>query len=501
MTIEEIMTLRENEEQAVIINRLKQGRSQSLPDTEDCDKGLNPDNHDINDPAKRKDKMVRADAESNNMQDTQNLINISGSTETEGAYKLVPVARIALAIQRLIVRRAVAFLFGFMPTNEAEPREGTKEDEVLASLQRVLRKSKTKHINKQVARAVFSYTEAAEYWYPVKMDTPADLYGFESPFKLRCTVFAPDKGDTLYPYFNTDGDLIAFSREFDIQDTQADSNGQKKVAHYFETFTDKQTYRWKMADGKWEPEEGYPKKNTIGKIPIVYSCQPETEWAMVQGLINRLETLMSNFADTNDYHASPKIFTTGAIHGWAQKGESGAVIEGEDGATAQYLSWAQAPESVKLEIETLLRFIHTITQTPDISFDSVKGLNLSGIALKLLFMDAHLKVMDKAEIFEPHLQRRDSIIQAYLGQMNARDAEYVKATRTLTSEPTVQPYMLEDETTKVATLMAATGQKPIASRRLAVQRLGWSKDTDAEIEELEAQDAAGAVFDITEPTE
>ena len=84
--------------------------------------------------------------------------------------------------------------------------------------------------------------------------------------------------------------------------------------------------------------------------------------------------------------------------------------------------------------------------------------------------------------------------------MNAKDAEFVKATKSLTSEPVVQPYMLEDETTKVTTLMAATGQKAIASRRLAVQRLGWSKDPDAEVEELEAQDSAGAVFDITEPT-
>mgnify|MGYP007057868075 FL=1 len=84
--------------------------------------------------------------------------------------------------------------------------------------------------------------------------------------------------------------------------------------------------------------------------------QPAVEWEDVQNLIDRLEKLLSNFADTNDYHASPKIFTTGTILGWAKKGESGAVIEGEEGATAQYLSWAQAPESVKLEIETLLRY-------------------------------------------------------------------------------------------------------------------------------------------------
>ncbi len=76
--------------------------------------------------------------------------------------------------------------------------------------------------------------------------------------------------------------------------------------------------------------------------------------------------------------------------------------------------WAQAPESVKLEIETLLRMIYTITQTPDIAFDSVKGIGaVSGVALKLLFMDAHLKVQDKCEVFDDYLQRRLSVIQAF----------------------------------------------------------------------------------------
>ncbi len=84
--------------------------------------------------------------------------------------------------------------------------------------------------------------------------------------------------------------------------------------------------------------------------------------------------------------------------------------------------------------------------------------------------------------------------------MNAKDAEYVKATKTLVAEPVIQPYMIEDETTKVANIMAATGQKAVASRRLAIQRLGWSKDPDAELEEIEAQENASAAFDITEPT-
>ena len=177
------------------------------------------------------------------------------------------------------------------------------------------------------------------------------------------------------------------------------------------------------------------------------------------------------------------------------------MIEGDEGATAQYLSWAQAPEAVKLEIETLLRMIYTITQTPDISFDSVKGLGaISGVALKLLFMDAHLKVRDKREIFDDYLQRRLSIIQAFLAKMNAKDSAFAAACESLTIEPEIVPFMIDDEQAQVNLLMSATGQKAIVSRKTAVQQLGWVNDTEAELEQIEAEENPSLYSDIMEPT-
>ena len=104
---------------------------------------------------------------------------------------------------------------------------------------------------------------------------------------------------------------------------------------------------------------------------------------------------------------------------------------------AHYMTWDQAPNSVKLEIETLLRLIYTITQTPDISWESVKGLNVSGVALRLMFMDAHLKVEDKMEVFGEYLQRRYSVVQAFLKQMNAGNEQFGAACDSLTVEPIV----------------------------------------------------------------
>lgn len=492
-----ISELLKGNDHSMVIAELKNGRNASEPDADLYKKHLNPKEHDVCDPLKRRDKKVKVDLADLDIEaeERKNIKVVTGGSGESENFRIEPVARVALAIQKLIVKRAVAFTFGNNVTLNAEPVEGTKEADVLTAAKRVLFDNKSRTLNRKVARAIYSSTEAAELWYPV--EKPTANYGFDSKHKLRVAIFSPLNGDKLYPYFDETGDMLAFSREYVIKDNAG-------VKHtFFETYTDAVITRWTLESSQWQLMEGYPKPNIIGKIPIIYGRQPGVEWEDVQNLIDRLEKLLSNFADTNDYHASPKIFTTGTILGWAKKGESGAVIEGEEGATAKYLSWAQAPESVKLEIETLLRMIYTITQTPDIAFDSVKGIGaVSGVALKLLFMDAHLKVQDKMEIFDDYLQRRLSVIQAYLSVMNTKDAAFKAACGSLTIEPEIVPFMIEDEAANVNLLLAATGQKAICSRKTAVQQLGWVNDTDTEIVQIESEEGGQTYNDLLgqEPT-
>lgn len=470
------------------IEELKAGRNAAEPTTDVYASQLAPSKHAIFDRAKRPDKRVKVD----NPEPHENGKPIArGYTGGEKEQtKSVPVARIALAIQKLIVKRAVAFCFGNPVTLNAEP-ENEAEKTVLNAVKKVLFDTKCRTVNRKVAREIFCTTEAAELWYPV--EKPTEKYGFKSKWKLRVAVFSPKNGDKLYPCFDETGDMVAFSRQFAIVDKKG------KTTTFFETYTDTEHYMWKQAESAWLVAEGYPKPIAIGKIPVIYGRQDFVEWEDVQVLIDRLETLLSNFADTNDYHASPKVVVKGEVTGFAQKGESGAILQLDgDNADAKYLSWNHAPESVKLEIGTLLRMIYTITQTPDISFDSAKGIGaVSGIALKLLFLDAHLKVQDKMEIFDDYLQRRLSVIQAYIAQLNTG---LKAACESLTIEPEIVPYMIEDEKAKVDLLLAANGGKPISSQKATVQQLGWVNDSDAEYEQILDEETALAYKDVTEPT-
>lgn len=483
MTIEEIFKKATAND---VISELKSSRFIPQPDVEEAKKALNPKLHDVNDPIKRPDKRVKVDAD-NDADSAQKVITTDGEAVN---FRTEKVARVAIALQKLIIKRAVSFCFGNPPKYNATP-QNDNEQAVLYALNRILVDVKSKSMNRKIARAIFGFKECAEYWYTVPVNKSHSKYGFPAQHKLRCALFSPEYGDTLYPYFDETGDMVAFSRAF----SRKDDNGN--AVDYFETFTDKEHWLWMNGANGYEAAPGYPKPIAIGKIPVIYGHQPYFETEDVDKLIDRLEHLLSNFADTNDYHASPKIFITGQINGWSKKGESGAVIEGEEGATMQYVSWQNAPESVKLEIETLLKLIYTISQTPDISFDAVKGLGaISGVALKLLFMDAHLKVQDKGEIFDDYLQRRVNVILAYIGQINTtleKDCENIIV------EPELVPYMLVDELEELNYWLTANGNKPVISQEESVEGAGISKNVEATMQKIKDQTANENSFMVGEP--
>lgn len=453
MTLEEIFKLETPDK---IISQLKK-RDTATPDIAAIKKQWNPLLHPVMDEVLRPKKKI---------------LNDDGTTK-----RLEEVGRIPLAFQELIVKRACSFLFG-NPVILNHSAENTDQKEIVESIKRVLLGNRETTMNRQIGKHLMAATEVAEYWYTTEQPEKSNLYGFESKLKLHHRIFSPLLGDTLFPLFDDYGDLIAFSREFELKIDE-------KAIKHFEVYTASGTFLYRQEQTGYKEVEAERKQNPIGKIPIVYAIQGEPEWAKVERLIERLETLASNFADTNDYHASPTIIVKGTIKGFATKGEQGKVLECDQDADAKYLSWDRAPESVKLEKDMLIELIYTLTQTPNITFDNMKGLGaISGVALKLMFMDAHLKVEDKKEIISEYLQRRINVIKAYLKTMNTKWAGVINSFDII---PEIDPYMIVDEKANVELIMLANGSNPVLSQKTSIEKSGLTINAEAEYDQIKAE--------------
>ncbi|MBA4852057.1 phage portal protein [Emticicia sp. BO119] len=404
--------------------------------------------------------------------------------------RIEKVNRLGLPFQKKIVNASVSFIFG-NPVKVVCQTQSKQEVSLLEAIKKILYSNKVDSFNRKIARDLYRATQVAEIWFAhgEKTDPTHKDYGFDTPYRIKVLKLSPWEGDELYPYFDKYGDMTAFCRAYSRK-------VEGKEISYFEVYTDEEYKLFEKGD-KWEEVEAYD--NPIKKIPIVFAQEAQSDWADVQTAIERLENLLSNHAEINDYHANPKIFVQGEIGEWAGKGEPGAVIQGELGSKAEYLSWDHAPESIKLEIDNLFKVIYSFTQTPDISFDTLKDLKqgISGVALEMLFMDAHLKVQEKREIFDEYLQRRISVIKAFIAWMNPGSKALLDK---LDIRSEITPFMINDMGSVIKNLIEANGGKPILSQRTSVAKSGLVDDVDGELELIQQEEEAARLIEDSNPT-
>lgn len=383
------------------------------------------------------------------------------------------VVRVPLSLQKLIVKRATVFLTGAPPELEANP-QGDAEEQLLEMVKKVWEDNKLDYKNMPIAETMMSQKEVCEIWFMA--DTDPDYWGELAPAgsqRPRMIVVKPIDGSLFYPLFDGMRDLVGFARVFPVKDEQ----GQEKK--YIDVYTDDFIYEFeqtKTGAELREPQEGQqnPYPNPYGKIPVIYYQQPRAEWMDVQAAIARLEELLSNHGDINDYNGSPTIISEGEILSFASKGEKGKILEVDKGGKVSYLSWDAAPESIRMEIDNLWEVIYTHTQTADISFQQVKSLsNVSGIAIKLMFLDAHSKAKEKqSSVFGECLQRRINLIKAACVAVNPD----LKSAYRLHIKPVFFDYMpindkevAETNEITVRTLKDANGGLPIVDHKTSIE--------------------------------
>ena len=460
------------------INYLKKGRKTELPDSCKLWDDWNPERHEIIvDKKKYPDRKV-LEKEAEKVFDEK-----TGKTyEIEAKYKTEPVNRISIPLEQDIVNIQTAFTVGTEPSMDCTPTDDD-EKKLLDAVKAVFKSNKIKYQNKKIVRAWLSEQEVAEYWYVTDDDSfwakfwkkvKTTFGGKVKPTKkLKSVLWSPFRGDKLYPFFNDEGKMIAFSREYKkklMDDSETTC---------FMTITDKMVYQWDLAKGY---EERMSFAHGFPKLPILYAYRPEPYCKKIKTFRVRLEKLLSNYADCIDYHFFPLLKLVGSVAGFAGKTKD-RIVKLEDGADAQYLTWNQVPETIRFEAETLTNNAYDMSNTPRISFETLKGVGkASGTAFRFMFMGAHMSVSNHAEVIGEFLQRRVNFLVSALGAINP--TEFNKASQTIDIETDLVPYMIDSEDDNVNTAVRAVEGK-IWSRREGIMFAGNADRVDEILKEIQ----------------
>lgn len=428
----------------------------------DCLKQYDPYRHQVFDESIRKNKIIN-DGEG-------------------GLSDIVKVARLPLSLQKKIVLIAAAFLG--CPEIDVTT-EGQLQEDFVTILKKIWDDNKLNYKFKAIAKKTMSERHCAELWYV--NDAEADYwldYLMDSKFKVGVKLIAGSLGDSLWPVFDDFGNMIAFGRGYKVMNEKAE------LIQHFDVYTSDEIFKSKQEGNAWLFSNGVDYTgqftslpNELKKIPVIYYCKPITEWHDVQPLIEALETITSDHNDTNKYFGSPIVVASGKVEGFAQKGETGKLLTAENGAKVEYLTWNFLPESVKLEMDNLNRYIHTLTHTPDISFENLKGLGyFSTVALQTMFLDAHLKASDNEEIFGEGVQRRINFLKHTIAILDPIYKPVLK----LTIKPKFEYYLPKNTVELIETLTKAV-QGKILSKETAVEQNPFVVDPKAEMGRIEGE--------------
>lgn len=430
---------------------------------------------------KAKENVESHVSEYNNKRDLRDT-QVGNRKDKATKNEIVKVTKTPIPFQRQIVRTATTFLFG-SPVKLVEKKEAEAEDDTseafneLRNLWDDLRMDQTLL---KFCKSVKLSTEAAIVFYAQKKE------GEDT--KVKCRLINHENGKLL-PVFDAFGDMIAFGWEYKVKENDKDVS-------YLYVWTAENRYIFKKTSGDWQPNDTEPKMpNLFKKIPVVYLSQNNPEWWEVQDLIDNFEMTFSKFVDTNGYFASPMYKVKGAVKSIPKKDETGKmvqldILETDKGniieADLDVISWDRAPEALKLEFETEKGLIYGLTDTPDLSFDNVKGIgNVSGIALKLMFLGPILKAKEAEGDYQTVISRIINVMKA--GLSNISNTSLKSKLEELRIESRFTSVLPENIKEIIEMLSEATGGKAIMSQETAVKHNPLIDDNEQEMDNLEKE--------------
>lgn len=394
------------------------------------------------------------------------------------------VTRITYDLQRLATKRMTELMCG-IPVKRIYKPENDKQGEVARWIEAIFQRNRIDSVNVERNNMLFAGCEVMTLWYAVEAKN--NLYGFDSPNKLRCRNFSPMLGDELYPLFDEFGDMVAMSVGYNRK-------VGKKTVSFFDTYTADRHIKFSNESGDFAVIED--EEITVGKIPAVYVYRPTPVWEDTSKIVFEMEWAMSRNGNYLRKNSKPLfvVFANEEVGfgGDKDENESLAVLQYPKGSTAQYVTWQQAVENLKFYIQELRQSFFTQLQLPDWSYESMKSNAMSGESRKQLFIDCQLKVKDESGRLVEFYDREVNVVKAFLKTVTAE--AYHADIEALPVEIEITPFTITDDKDTITNLMAANGGKALMSQKESIEMLGWSSDVEQTMKQI-AEDSEGDVFE------
>lgn len=420
----------------------------------------------------------------------------SGDNKTKVLGVKVPIP-----MQNKIVRTATAFEIGepvtiipFINTTkeEDESKVPKKENALTKEIHRLWKVNRVDTVVQRAIELKKSELQCAVLFYMKDLESGSvfnKMLGINKNKEIK-TDLLQNKDGIMTPIKDESGDMKAFAWQFTSLDVD------NKINHTW-IYTDTLVYKFSDSNSLEKMTIKNPKGEPHGfnKIPIVYFSQDNPEWHEAELMIDRIEVAMSKLAASNDYSGHPMLMLYGEVKSMPGKNDDGKALQFDihkdpnTGKTshgdAKFLTHDNAPEAVKLELERLEKYIYSLTSTPDLSLENLKGIgDISGKAIRLMFMDAIIKSKMNEGENRTSIER---LINVFISGIVTTTGKALKKEANETFFDIKFNSILPSEINEdIITYVAAVNAK-IMSKQEAIKNIGLAEDVQKEWSQIQEE--------------
>jgi SPP1 family phage portal protein len=410
------------------------------------------------------------------------LVDEKGERTYKTEYK--PVHRIPSATQKLIIDWSVDLALSAGVDIDCTPREDHPTDEtMLAMVKKTLEDNKFDYLAMEIERIKQRYLTVLLVWYSVPAEDGywEGIARRDSKFKMRCVILSPEDGDIIIPIRDQYKDMIGAARKYVVK---IDDKDVEKM----DLFLNDRYLTFIQSTTGWAIEK--ETAITYGKANFILDEQKRTEWADVDGKIERIEEIDSDTADENQTSAFPILLARGEIvaasGGDASNTRKTFQMDG-DNADLKYVESEGGQESASNERKNIRTDIFTETATPDLKFEDISG-DLPGVTIEMMLLPATNKARrkHKGSIGMFH-QRNLNFLKSAMAVINTD----VKASVGLVMKPKFSIDLPKNYTEIYANIVSLVGAG-LMSKETAIKELGFTSDPVAEYDKIKNEAAEAA---------
>lgn len=312
-------------------------------------------------------------------------------------------------------------------------------------------------------------------------------------------TFSYQNGEVLYPHYDRfTGKLSTFGRQY----KSYGNDGVTVVNEYLDVWDERNITTYQRTNNfATKVKEaigldgwtlvGEPKSHGFQRIPVAYKRNAVGAcWSLAQDSIDKYELAVSNLSENNKAYAFRILFLKGEQINAVAGGDGGVgLITGDKDSEAKFLERADASASFELQLKILRQNI--FTNSFSVEPPEVKGGDLPGVTIKLLYSPAVEKSMEEKAEWNYFIDDCVDLFKYGYGLEISKIAEY----ESLDVRGEIVPYVHQNLAEEV-TMISQSVLAGVLSVRTAAEKHPLGSNNEFEKIRKESKEKADAEAEV-----